>query len=89
MNTLKNLEIEIEKIKLRNKKVEMDKAWEVSIERKIIVALLTYVVMVIFMTSIDIVKPFLNAIIPTVGFMLSTLTLNFFKERWIKKRNIK
>jgi|GEM_PF-5967680 len=34
--------------------------------------------------AIDITRPFQNAVVPTVGFLLSTLTLPFFKTRWIK-----
>ncbi len=75
---------EIGSIKERNKRVERDKAWEVSITRRIIIALMTYIVIVIFLWSINASRPWLNAIVPTVGFILSTLTLPFFKQFWIK-----
>ncbi len=75
---------DIEKIKERNKKVETDKAWETSKTRKIIIALMTYAIIVIFLWSINAPKPWLNAIVPTVGFILSTLTLPFFKRWWIR-----
>ena len=39
---LKNLEKEIENIKERNKKVELDKSWETSWTRKICIMILTY-----------------------------------------------
>lgn len=74
---------EIETIKERNKRVERDKAWETSKTRRIIVALMTYIVIVIFLWSINAPNPWLNAIVPTVGFILSTLTLPFFKRFWI------
>ena len=74
---------EIETIKERNKRVERDKAWEVSKTRKIIIALMTYIVIVIFLWSINAPWPWLNAIVPTVGFIFSTLTLPFFKKWWI------
>ena len=74
---------DIEKIKERNKRVEANKAWEVSITRKIIIALMTYIIIVIFLWSINAPKPWLNAIVPTVGFIFSTLTLPFFKKWWI------
>lgn len=32
-------------------------------------------------------KAWLNAIIPTFGFILSNLSLPFFKEIWLKKRS--
>ena len=74
---------DIEKIKDRNKKVESDKAWETSKTRKLIIALMTYIIIVVFLWSIKAPNPWLNAIVPTVGFILSTLTLPFFKKFWI------
>jgi len=79
------IETEVRKIKARNKRVEADKAWETSIIRKVIITILTYIVIAVFMWSAKIEKPLLNAIIPTVAFVLSTLTLPFFKKYWIKK----
>ena len=43
-----NLEKEIEEIKKRNKRVELDKSWETSWTRKICIMLLTYIVVVIY-----------------------------------------
>ena len=43
-----DLEKEIEQIKLRNKKVEIDKAWETSRTRKICIMILTYIVVIIY-----------------------------------------
>ena len=83
MATLKQLENEVEKIKQRNKRVEADKTWETSVERKILIAVLTYVVILLFMLVSNIANPFLNALIPTAGFIISTLTLSFFKQKWI------
>jgi len=79
-----NLEHEITLIKERNKKVETDKAWETSWSRKILIALFTYLVIVLFFYFAGLPKPFLNSIVPTVGFVLSTATLPLFKKIWIK-----
>jgi hypothetical protein len=76
---------EIEAIKERNKKVEIDKTWETSKTRRIIIATLTYFIIVIFLFSINAPSPWLSAIVPVVGFILSTLTIQFFKKIWIKK----
>ncbi|MBS3134414.1 hypothetical protein J4214_04245 [Candidatus Woesearchaeota archaeon] len=84
MTTLKQLEIEIKKIKERNYKVESDKSWETSYTRKALLALFTYLAIGIYLYIININKPWLNAIVPAVGFMLSTLTLPFFKSLWMK-----
>ena len=72
-----------EKIKERNKRVEADKAWEISITRRFIIALMTYIIISIFLISINVLNPWLNAIVPTVGFILSTLTLPLFKKFWL------
>ena len=43
-----NLEKEIEQIKERNKRVELDKAWETSWARRICIMVLTYIVVVVY-----------------------------------------
>ena len=77
-----DFEAEIKKIQARNKKVELDKAWETSKTRKVSIAVLTYFVMVSVMYSLEMDKPFIGAIIPTLGFMLSTFSLDFIKAFW-------
>ena len=47
-----NLENEIELIKQRNKRVELDKKWETSWTRKICIMILTYIVVIIYSYSI-------------------------------------
>jgi hypothetical protein len=79
-----NLEKELIEIKQRNKRVEADKAWETSWSRKIVIALLTYAVIVIFFYFAGLPKPFINSIVPALAFVLSTLTLTWFKKLWIK-----
>jgi hypothetical protein len=81
----KQIATEINLLKERNKKVESDKAWETSATRKIILAAFTYFAIGIFLTVIQIQKPWLNAIVPAIGFMLSTLTMPFFKKIWLNK----
>ncbi len=76
---------EVQQIKKRNQRVETDKAWETSKTRKLIIAILTYIVVVIFLIIIKIPHPELNALIPVAGFLLSTMTLGFFKKIWITK----
>lgn len=86
MNDYKKLEQEINKIKERNFKVEADKSWETSFFRRGLIAILTYAVIVLFFYFADLAKPFINAIVPTIGFVLSTLSVPFFKNLWIKHR---
>ena len=79
-----DLEKEIQAIKERNKKVEIDKAWETSSFRKVVIAFLTYLVIVIFFFGAGLPNPFVNAIVPAIGFVLSTLSLPIFKKIWLK-----
>ena len=84
MNKLQQLKREVSRIKNRNLKVETDKAWETSLFRKILIAVLTYIIIVLFFFINGLSKPFVNAIVPTLGFMLSTLTIPIFKKYWIR-----
>ena len=77
---------EIKAIKKRNKRVELDKAWETSWTRKIILAVLTYAVIVIFFFSAGLPRPFINSIVPALAFVLSTLSLPFFKKIWMNNQ---
>ena len=84
MATLEELQQEIEQIKNRNKRVEANKAWETSWTRKILILSLTYTVAVLFFAIMQIGNPFVNAIVPTLGFFLSTLTIPLVKNWWVK-----
>lgn len=88
MPTINSLEKEIILLKERNRRVEADKAWETSFTRKIIITLLTYTVVVVFFYFAELPNPLVNAIIPAIAFLLSTLTLSFFKDIW-KKDNFR
>lgn len=81
-----DLEQRIKNIEDRNKRVELDKSWETSLIRKIILSFLTYLVIVIFMYFSEIEKPFMNAVVPSLAFVLSTLTLPFIKKWWLKSK---
>jgi len=80
------IEKEILEIKERNARVEMDKAWETSGARKVLITILTYIVIVLFFFFAQLPKPFINAIVPTLGFLLSTLSISYFKKLWLKHR---
>lgn len=78
------LEERVAKIEERNKRVEKDKAWETSWTRKALIALFTYLAISLYLKFIVGINPWINAIVPTVGFLLSTLTLPWFKTLWSK-----
>ena len=81
-----DLEKEIEQIKLRNKKVEIDKAWETSKTRKICIMILTYIVVIIYSYIIkNTDNIFLSSLVPVIGFALSALSLKGIRYFWEKK----
>lgn len=87
VKSIKILEEEIEKIKERNRRVELDKQWEVSNTRKILIAILTYFVMVIFFYFAKLPNPLINSIVPALAFFISTLSIPLIKKLWIKNKN--
>ncbi len=86
MNDLEQIKKDIAEIKERNLRVEKDKAWETSSARKILIAILTYIVIVLFFLFAHLPKPFLGAIVPAIAFILSTLSISFIKKLWIRGR---
>ncbi len=83
----KNLEQEIIQIKERNKRVELDKAWETSWTRKICIMILTYVVVIVYSYVIrNIDNIFLSSLVPVIGFTLSTLSLKLVRKIWEKNK---
>ena len=83
----KALENEIVKIKERNKKVELDKAWETSWTRKICICVLTYIVVVIYSHLINkISNIWLSSLVPVIGFTLSTASLKLVRNVWEKNK---
>lgn len=84
------IENEINQIKERNKKVELDKAWETSWTRKLCICALTYFVVVIYSYVISkISNVWLSSLVPVIGFTLSTLSLNLVRKKWEKSHNKK
>ena len=84
---VKELEKEIAEIKERNKRVELDKAWETSGVRRLCICILTYIVVVTYSYVINKVSNvFLSSIVPVIGFTLSTLSLRFIRNIWEKNR---
>ena len=85
---LKDLEKEIENIKTRNKKVELDKKWERSLTRKICICILTYIVVIVYSYILrNYSNILLSSLVPVIGFTLSTLSLKYIRKIW--EKNIK
>lgn len=85
MSKIEELEKEIRKIKERNENVEADKSWETSWTRKIIIFVLTYIAITIYFYVAGLPEPLVNSVVPAVAFVISTLSLPFFKRIWIKR----
>lgn len=82
-----NVNEEIKIIKERNRKVELDKMWETSWARKISIMILTYVVVVIYSYFIrEYNNIFLSSLVPVIGFTLSTFSIKYIKNIWIKNK---
>lgn len=87
---MEELKKEIEEIKERNKRVELDKKWETSKTRKICIAVLTYIVVICYTVLISkISNVFLSSLVPVIGFTLSTLSLKAIRKVWEKKECLK
>jgi hypothetical protein len=85
MEEIEKLIEEVNLIKERNRKVELDKKWERSWTRRGLLVLFTYLAIGVYLWAINIPRPWLNAIVPAVAFLLSTLTMPFFKKHWENK----
>jgi hypothetical protein len=84
MTDVNELEARISKIESRNKSVELNKRWETSISRRALLFIFTYIAIALYLKFIVGINPWINAVVPSVGFLLSTLTLPFFKKLWVK-----
>jgi len=97
MLTAEEINREVEAIKERNRRVEADKAWpachcearagrEVSWARRLAIAVATYIIAGVWLVLINDTYPLLKAFVPSVGYILSTLSLPFVKGWWTKKK---
>ncbi len=84
MNKMNKLSTEIEGIKERNAKVEADKAWETSWARKFVIFILTYLAITVYFYATGLPDPAINSLVPALAFVISTLSLPFFKKYWVE-----
>ena len=80
------VEQRLEAIEARNKKVEMEKAWETSLTRVFVISFITYILVSITILITHIDRPLINALIPTLGFFLSVQSLPTIKKIWINRK---
>lgn len=80
----KTIEERLTLIEARNRKVEADKAWETSWVRRLSIMVLTYLIVVMYLYFVVHINPWINALVPVIGFFLSTLTVQYIKNLWLK-----
>jgi hypothetical protein len=84
-----DIEKEILLIKERNKRVEADKAWEKSGLRIFLVSATTYIIASLVLYLIGAENVLLSALVPTVGYYLSTQSLPVIKKWWTDRYSAK
>ncbi|MDO8518125.1 MAG: hypothetical protein Q7S26_02440 [bacterium] len=84
-----DIEQRLQKIEERNVRVEAEKAWETSVFRVGLIMLVTYVVACGVLFVIGNSNPFRNALIPALGYLLSTQSLPFIKRFWINRHIVR
>ncbi len=86
---IKKLRLEIDEIHARNRRVEADKAWELSYVRTGFIGLVTFLLVFVFLLLIHDERPLLNGVLATLGYLLSSQTYGILKRFWIKKLRVK
>lgn len=82
----KTVEQRLSQIEARNSRVEAEKAWETSNYRKVLIVVTTYFLMCLTMAIIGVNQFYIQSIIPTLGYFLSTLSFRFIKKFYIDKK---
>ncbi len=77
---------QLKELQERNRRVELDKAWETSVTRRAFIAVITYLTALVFLWMMNVETFYLNALVPAGSYVLSTLSLPWMKQLWIGKR---
>lgn len=77
------IEKQLEIIKQRNARVEANKAWEASRVRIASICLVTYIFACVLLWPLGAEKFWLDALVPPLGFFLSTRSIRLVKRWWI------
>jgi hypothetical protein len=80
MATIEELEKRIDRIEMRNARVESDKSWETSWVRRISLSVLTFIVMYVFLYTIKAPDIFMTAFLTVLSFILSTISLRIIRK---------
>lgn len=82
------IEERVAAIEERNRRVEADKAWETSLSRRGAIILITYVIATLTFAVIGTETPYVMAVIPTLGYLLSTLALLPLRKHWRRAHQV-
>jgi len=83
---IENVEKQLSKIKSRNTKVELDKAWEGSKTRILFLLVFTYFLTLIVFWLISAPNPLFNAVILTIAYITSIQSLPIVKKWWLSNK---
>lgn len=78
----------LDAIEARNARVGADKAWETSWTRRGFIAGITYVCVAVLLTLLGHDGVFKHALVPVLGYLLSTLSLPLVKNLWLKQQKV-
>jgi hypothetical protein len=76
------IEANLSTINERNRKVERDKLWEVSAARRGFIAFVTFLTVSLVLWLVGSRRPLIEACIPTIGYLLSCLSLPVVRRLW-------
>ena len=76
---------ELAAIKERNVRVEREKAWETSWTRRLAIAAAIWVGAWAWMLTLDVEPAALHALVPSVAYVLSTFSVPFVREWWMRR----
>lgn len=80
-----SLEDRLAAIESRNAKVETDKAWETSHTRRGFLALVTWLAAGFTLSLLGSDNPWILALVPVMGYIISTLSLPYLRQFWLTK----
>lgn len=74
----------VERMQERNARVEADKAWETSMFRIGTISAITYISVAAVLYLIGVPNYLFSAVVPVIGYILSTQSLPILKRLWLK-----
>lgn len=80
----RKIEQDVAALQERNRRVEAEKGWETSYVRVLSIVCITYAVAALVLSMIGVKNYFLAALVPALGYALSTLSLPAVRRWWIK-----